>query len=32
MKYFEVSVKSGDNMENLFNYVHSNLIENENNK
>ena len=28
MKYFEVSVKSGDNMENLFNYVHSNLIEN----
>lgn len=27
MKYFEVSVKSGDNMENLFNYVHSNLIE-----
>ena len=27
MKYFEVSVKSGDNMENLFNYVHSNLLE-----
>ena len=26
MKYFEVSVKSGDNMENLFNYVHSNLL------
>ena len=28
MKYFEVSVKSGDNMENLFNYIHSNLIGN----
>ena len=28
IKYFEVSVKSGDNMENLFNYVHSNLLEN----
>ena len=27
MKYFEVSVKSGDNMEYLFNYIHSNLIE-----
>ena len=28
MKYFEISVKSGDNMENLFNYIHSKLIEN----
>ena len=28
MKYFEVSVKSGDNMEKLFNYIYSNLIEN----
>ena len=27
MKNFGVSVKSGDNMENLFNYVHSNLLE-----
>ena len=28
MKYFEVSVKSGENMEKLFNYIYSNLIEN----
>ena len=31
MKYFEISVKSGDNMENLFNYVHFNLIKNKSN-
>lgn len=28
MKYFEVSVKSGDNMEELLNYIHSSLIDN----
>ena len=26
MKYFEISVKSGENMELLFDYVHSNLL------
>ena len=26
MKYFEVSVKSGENMEHLFDFVHSNLL------
>lgn len=28
MEYFEVSVKSGDNMEKLFDYIYLNLVEN----